>query len=164
MDKTYPSKPPMVVWSLEIKTGPFRPPDEWEETLGPQVLYLSAIGALMYLANSIRPDIAFTMNLLARHSAAPTKIHWIGVKQILRYVNGTRDLGLFFKRGPSLDVVRYTNAGYQSDPHNGRSQMGFVFLHNGIAISWTSSKQTLVTTSTNHSEIVALYEASRECV
>ena len=27
-----------------------------------------------------------------------------------------------------------------------------------------SSKQTLTATSTNHSEIIALYEASRECV
>jgi hypothetical protein len=63
----------MIVWSLEIKTDPFRPPDEEEETLGPQVPYLSAIRALMYLANSTRPDIAFVVNLLARHSAAPTK-------------------------------------------------------------------------------------------
>jgi hypothetical protein len=31
-------------------------------------------------------------------------------------------------------------------------------------MSWKSSKQTLVATSTNHSEIIALYEASRECV
>jgi ribosomal protein S24E len=79
-------------------------------------------------------------------------------------VNGIRDLGLFFKTDTSSDVVGYTDARYQSNPHNGRSQIGFVFLHNGTAISWTSSKQTLVTTSTNHSEIVALYEASRECV
>jgi hypothetical protein len=121
MDKAYPSKTPMIVRSLEIKTDPFRPLDEGEETLGHQVPYLSAIGALMYLANSTRPDIAFAVNLLARHSAAPTKRHWTGVKQILRYVNGTRDLGLFFKRGPSSDVVGYTDVGYQSDPHNGRS-------------------------------------------
>jgi hypothetical protein len=71
MDKAYPSKTPMVVQSLEIKTGPFRPLDEGEETLGPQVPYLSVVGALMYLANSTRPDIAFTVNLLARHSATP---------------------------------------------------------------------------------------------
>jgi hypothetical protein len=31
----------------------------------------------MYLANNSRPDIEFTVNLLARHSAAPTKCHWI---------------------------------------------------------------------------------------
>jgi hypothetical protein len=39
-----------------------------------------------------------------------------------------------------------------------------VFLHGGITISWKSCKQTLVATSTNHSKIIVLYEASRECV
>jgi hypothetical protein len=40
----------------------------------------------------------------------------------------------------------------------------YVFLHSGITISWKSCKQALVATSTNHSEIIALYEASHECV
>ena len=39
-----------------------------------------------------------------------------------------------------------------------------MFLHGGTAISWKSSKQTLVATSTNYSEIIALFEASCECV
>jgi hypothetical protein len=64
----------------------FRPKDEDEELLGLEVSYLSAIGALIYVANYARPDIAFAVNLLARHSAAPTKRHWIGVKNILRYL------------------------------------------------------------------------------
>jgi hypothetical protein len=38
-----------------------------------------------------------------------------------------------------------------------------VFLHGGTAISWKSTKQTLIATSIYHSEIIALYEASREC-
>jgi hypothetical protein len=50
--------------------------------LGSEYPYLSAIGALMYLANNTRPDIAFTVNLLARYSAAPTMHHWNGVKDI----------------------------------------------------------------------------------
>ena len=61
-------------------------------------------------------------------------------------------------------MLGYTDAGYLSDPHNGRSQTGFVFLQDGTTISWKSPKQTLVFASTNHSEIIALYEASRECV
>jgi hypothetical protein len=61
-------------------------------------------------------------------------------------------------------MVGYADAGYMSDPHNARSQTSFVFLCNGTAISWRSHKQTLVVTSTNHSEIIALYETSRECV
>jgi hypothetical protein len=58
----------------------FRPRDDNEEILGQNYPYLSAIGALMYLANSTRPDIAFAVNLLARYSAAPTKRHWTGIK------------------------------------------------------------------------------------
>ena len=118
----------------------------------------------MYLANCTRPDIAFAVNLLARHSADPTHRHWMGAKCILRYLNGTKDLGLFFKKNHDPNMIGYTDAGYLSDPHNGKSQTGFVFLHGGTAISWKSSKQTLTATSTNHSEIIALYEASRECV
>jgi hypothetical protein len=37
-----------------------------------------------------------------------------------------------------------------SDPHNDRSQTGFVSLCGGTTISWRSVKQTLVATSTNH--------------
>jgi len=75
MNKSYPSKTHMVVRSLDMKKDQFRPRDDGEELLGPEVPYLSAIGALMYLANSTRSDIAFPVNLLARHSAAPTKRH-----------------------------------------------------------------------------------------
>jgi len=150
MDKSYPSKTPMVVQFLDMEKDPFRPRDEDEEVLGPEVPYLSVIGALIYLANQTRPDIAFAVNLLARHSAAPTKRHWTRAKHILRYLNGTKDLGLFFQRNQDTTMIGYTDAGYLSDPYNGRSQTSFVFLYGGIAISWKSSKQTLVTTSTNH--------------
>ncbi|KAL0326547.1 UNVERIFIED_CONTAM: hypothetical protein Sangu_1732700, partial [Sesamum angustifolium] len=44
-----------------------------DEILDPEVPYLSAIGALMYLANNTRPDIAFSVNLLARYSSTPQK-------------------------------------------------------------------------------------------
>ena len=118
----------------------------------------------MYVANCTRPDITFAVNLLARHSVAPTKRHWTGVKNIFRYLQGTIDLGLFNQFDQDKSIIGYTDAGYLSDPHNARSQTGFVFLHGGTAISWKSSKQTLVATSTNHSEIIVLYEASCECV
>jgi hypothetical protein len=52
MDKAYPSKTPMVVRVLEKHTDPFRPHQEGEEVLGSEYPYLSAIGALMYLANN----------------------------------------------------------------------------------------------------------------
>jgi hypothetical protein len=166
MNKSYPSKTPKVVRSLDVEKDPFRPRDDGEELLGPEVPYLSVIGALMYIANYMKSDLAFALNLLARHSAAPNKLHWLGVKNIFRYVQGTKDLGIFFQfqRNLGSDMIGYTNGGYLFDPHNARSQTSFVFLHGGTAISWKSSKQSLVATSTNHFEIITLYEASRECV
>ena len=101
--------------------------------------------------------------MLARHSAEPTKHNWVGVKTVLRYLNGTRNLRLFYSKNQDPILLGYTDAGYLSDLHNDRSQTGFVFLQGGTTISWKSSKQTLVSTSTNHSEIIALYEASSKC-
>jgi hypothetical protein len=67
MDKAYPSKIPMIVRALEKDYDPFWPRQEGGEVLGSEYLYLSAIRALIYLANNTRYDIAFTVNLLARY-------------------------------------------------------------------------------------------------
>ena len=53
---------------LDTKTDPFRPAEEGEEILSENIPYLSAIGALVYLPNQTRPDISFTVNLLARYN------------------------------------------------------------------------------------------------
>jgi hypothetical protein len=74
----------------------------------------------------------------------------------------TIDLGLFFQRNQESDLIGYTDIGYLFDPQNGRSQTWFMFLHERIAISWKSAKQILIATSTNHLEIIILYEISRE--
>lgn len=167
MNNAHPLSTPMVVRSLDVEKDPFRPRADDDEILGPEVPYLSAIGALMYLANNTRPDIAFSVNLLARYSSAPTKRHWNGVKHILRYLRGTSDMGLYFQRHDEkkiANLVGYSDAGYLSDPHKAISQSGYLFLYGGTAISWRSTKQTLVATSSNHAELIALYETGRECV
>ena len=96
MDKTHPVSTPMIGRSLDIQKDPFRPRDVDEELLGIETPYLSAIGALLYLAQCTRPDIAFAVNLLARFSSTLTLRHWNGVKTIFRYLKGTSDLDLFF--------------------------------------------------------------------
>ncbi|XP_069145921.1 secreted RxLR effector protein 161-like [Solanum lycopersicum] len=117
MDKAHPLSTPKAVRSLEVSKDPFQPQEENEEPLGPEVPYLSAIGALMYLDYTMRPDIAFSVNLLARYSSFPTRRHWNGVKHILRYLRGTSDIGLFYTNKDSADLVGHTYAGYLSDPY-----------------------------------------------
>ncbi|KAL5538115.1 hypothetical protein UlMin_045997 [Ulmus minor] len=158
MDKANPLSTPMVVRSLNVEKDPFRPCEDNEEIVGPEVPYLSAIGALMYLANCTRPDIAFAVNLLARFSSSPTRRHWNGIKHIFRYLQGTIDLGLFYPNKSRKGLIGYTDAGHVSDPHKARSQTGYVFTCGDTAISWRSQKQTLVATSSNHAEVIALHE------
>ena len=164
MDKSHPLSSPMVVRSLKVTKDPFQPKEENEELLGPEVPYLSTIGALMYLANYTRPDIAFSVNLLARYNSAPTIRHWNGIKHILRYLHGTSDMGLFYYKAMESHLLGYADVGYLSNPHKARSQIGYIFTYENTAISWRSVKQTMVATSSNHSEILAMHEASRECI
>jgi hypothetical protein len=116
MYKAYPSKTLMVIRALEKDTNPFWPCQEGEEVFGSEYPNLSVIEALMYLTNNIRPDIAFTVNLLARYSAAPTMCHWNGVKDVLRYLRGIPDLGLFYLKNQDLSLIDYADAKYLSDP------------------------------------------------
>ena len=75
MDKTHPLNSPIVVRSLDVKNDLFHTKEDDEETLGFEVPYFSAIGALIYLMNCVRLDIAFPTNLLARYSSAPIRRH-----------------------------------------------------------------------------------------
>ena len=52
MDKSHPLSTPMIVRSLDVEKDQFRPKEENEDILGPEVPYHSVIGALMYLANN----------------------------------------------------------------------------------------------------------------
>ena len=117
MNEAHPLTSQMVVRSLDVKNDPFRPCEKGEELFGPEVLYLSAIGALMYLATCTHLDIAFSVNLLARYSYASTRRHWNGIKHILRYLKGTFDMGLFYSKESKQQLLGYTNAKYLLDPH-----------------------------------------------
>ena len=99
----------MVVRSLEVTKDLFRPKEENEELFNLEVQYLNAIDT--------RPDIAFSINLLARYSLVPTKRHWNGIKHVLRYLCGTCDMGLFYSKRLEPQFFDYADADYLSDPH-----------------------------------------------
>ena len=71
---------------------------------------------------------------------------------------------MFCQAKQDATLTGYADAGYLSDPQNAKSQTGYLFTYGGTMISWKSTKQTLTATSSNHAEIIALYEAGRECV
>eukprot|EP00253_Pinus_taeda_P016165 PITA_16165 len=60
--------------------------------------YCQLVGALMFLVNS-RPDICFAVNTLSQHMVEPHHSHWIGAKNLLRYLRGTITHGLRYTVG-----------------------------------------------------------------
>ena len=135
MDKSHPINSPIVVRSLEVNKNPFRRKEENEELFDPKVPYLNAIGALMYLANCTRPDIAFFVNLLARYSSVLTKRHWNEIKYVLQYLRGTSDVGLYYLKESKSQLIGYVYAGYLLDLYKTRSQMRYIFTYGGMIIS-----------------------------
>ena len=63
-----------------------------------------AVGALMWLVVSSRLEIANTTRAVARPTNNPTEGHKQAVLQIIKYLLGTKDLRLTFKRGSDLDL------------------------------------------------------------
>ncbi|KAK1648532.1 hypothetical protein QYE76_066337 [Lolium multiflorum] len=70
--------------------------------------------------------------------------------------------GLVKKKKEELVVTSYTDASWNTDPDDSKSQSGYVFILNGAAVSWSSSKQ--VAKSSTESEYIAASEASSEAV
>ena len=127
--------------------------DEAGEKVDP-TLYKQMVGSLMYLTAS-RPDLMFVVCLLSRFMASPTQLHLGVAKRVLRYLKGTLECGIWYRRGAMSDLVAYTDSDYASDIDDSKSTSGYVFLMSGGAVAWSSRKQPIVTLSTTEAEYVA---------
>ncbi|GJR06490.1 hypothetical protein Tco_0529474 [Tanacetum coccineum] len=113
-----------------------------------------------------RPDVAFAQNLTSRFQQNPGELHWTAVKNILKYLRNTKDMFLVYGGNPSteLRVECYCDAGFETDRDDTKSQTGYVFVLNGGAVDWKSSKQSTIAMSATESEYIAASEAAMEAV
>ncbi|KAJ9545830.1 hypothetical protein OSB04_025537 [Centaurea solstitialis] len=87
------------------------------------------------------------------------------VKNILKYMRRTKDMFLVFGGSEDeISVTGYSDASFQTDRDDFRSQSGYVFTLNGGAISWKSSKQDTIADSTTEAEYIAASDAAKEAV
>ncbi|KAK8957861.1 hypothetical protein KSP39_PZI000571 [Platanthera zijinensis] len=126
--------------------------------------YPSAIGSIMYAMLCTRPDVAYPISTTSRFQANPGLAHWTAVKNILKYLKRTKDSFLIYGGDQELVVSGYTDASFQTDRDDSKSQTGFVYLLNGGAVSWKSSKQDTTADSVTEAEYLAAGEAAKEGV
>ena len=126
--------------------------------------YRQAIGSLMYLMVTTRPDIAFAIGKLSQFSQDPRHHDWMAVKRVLRYINGTRNFGILYNGSKDLEIDGFADADWAGCKLTRKSTSGAVFLLAGGAISWRSKKQTCVVTSTCEAEYIAACLAVKESI
>jgi hypothetical protein len=127
-----------------------------------KVPYQEAIGSLMYAAIATRPDITFAVSVLSQFLDNLGEAHWEGVKRIFRYLAGIKDCALTYGE-ERHDLIGYTDTDGASQPHC-RAILGYTFLIDRGAVSWSLKKQELITLSTAEVEYVAATHATKECI
>jgi len=105
------------------------------------------IGSLLYLTTS-RPDILFSVCLCARFQSDPRESHLTAVKRIFRYLNGTTNLGLLYRKSLDYKLVGFCDADFACDRIERRSTSGNCQFLGKNLISWSSKRQATIAMST----------------
>ncbi|KAG2801907.1 hypothetical protein PC113_g24545 [Phytophthora cactorum] len=90
--------------------------------------FREAVGALMHLMTATRPDIAYAVGYVSRFMENPQEEHWVAVKRIFRYLQGTKTHGICFKPGNKIDFRGYSDADWAGDLADRKSTSGYTFM------------------------------------
>ena len=124
------------------------------ETKVDNTIYKQTVESLMYLT-ATRPNIMHVVSVISRYMVCPTEIHLLAAKIIFRYLQGTKEFRLFYKKGEKSDLHGFTDSDYVGDLKDRKSTFGYVFMIGTGVVSWSSKKQPIVTLSTTKAEFVS---------
>ncbi len=100
---------------------------------------------------------------LSQYISDPANFHRKAVKHLIRYLRSSAALRLRY--GPGQDaIIGYSDADYAADRSDRKSTLGYVFTFAGGAISWRSTKQRSVATSTTEAEYVAISTSAKHAL
>ncbi|CAM8900799.1 unnamed protein product [Rhodiola kirilowii] len=141
------------------------PVNETDKQKMSKIPYDMAVGSLMYAMLCTRPDIAFAVSVLSRYRSNPGEKHWFAMKYLLKYIAGTKDLGLVYtdyEKEPEL--IGYVDPDFASNKDTRKSITSFFFTWGGCCISWKSQQQSIVALSSTEAEYIAATEACKEAI
>lgn len=129
-----------------------------------EVPYQQAVGALLFIAQATRPDIAFAVNVASRFNNSHTIVEWKFVKRIMRYLKFTQNKRLSFTFRSNYDVIAYSDSDYATNKIDRKSTTGYIVMLAGAAINWRSTKQKIITLSSTEAELVAMTAAMQDLI
>lgn len=126
--------------------------------------YREAVGSLLYCSNKTRPDVCFAVNYESRFLENPSDKDVANVKRTMRYLKGSKEVGIRYSSDCSDDIVAYCDASYGDDTETRKSTTGYVIVYGGGAVAWCSKKQPVIALSSTEAEFIAASECAKEIV
>ncbi|MBW0460452.1 hypothetical protein O181_000167 [Austropuccinia psidii MF-1] len=123
--------------------------------------YRASVGSLNYLTQCTQPDISYVVGHLSQFLEKPNITHWNCFKRILRYLKGTKDLGINYHKSDNDNIIGYSDTSWEEDL-NRRSWSGYVFMYEEVIVSWRSKKLGGVSASSTEAEFRAYLAAFHE--
>ena len=139
--------------------------------------YLETVGSLLHISQCTRPDIAYAVGSLARHSTTLGKQHIRAAKRCVQYLYNTRELCIRYSADHDINDVNepevyeagrrpeaFADADYAGESNTRKSTSGGIIFLNGGPITWSSKLQKIVAQSTAEAEIISATEITKEIV
>ncbi|GKA61488.1 ribonuclease H-like domain-containing protein [Tanacetum coccineum] len=141
-----------------VNCNPSQTPVDTDSKLGPDgvpvqdpTLYRSLAGGLQYLTFT-HPDLSYAVQHVCLYMHDPRESHFVALKRIMRYVQGTLELGLQLYASATTSLVGYTDADWAGCPSTRRSTSGYcVFLGDNL-LSWSAKRQHTISRSSAEAE------------
>ncbi|GJT30402.1 ribonuclease H-like domain, reverse transcriptase, RNA-dependent DNA polymerase [Tanacetum coccineum] len=134
-----------------------------EGTMVNSTEYRSLIGCLRYLLHT-RPDLSYSVGLLSRFMQEPREQHMKAIRQVLRYVKGTKDYGITYKHNGGDKIHGFSDSSYGVNTQEGKGTTGIIFYYGESPISWSTQKQATVALSSCESEFIAATTAATQAL
>lgn len=96
----------------------------------------------------------FTASLLSRLMQSPSQTYYGAAKRVLRYLNGTANLGIWFRPAENACLKGYVDSDWADCTDDSKTTIGYLFTLGSGTFSWSSKKQ-VVAQSTAEAEYVA---------
>ncbi|KAJ9539076.1 LOW QUALITY PROTEIN: hypothetical protein OSB04_031809 [Centaurea solstitialis] len=108
--------------------------------------------SIIVLLTTQRPDL---IGLLSRFMQEPQEQHMKAIKQVLRYIKGTKDYGITYGHEGGNRIQGYSDSSYGVNTQEGKRATGIVFYFGNSPISWSTQKQGTIALSSCDSEFIA---------
>jgi hypothetical protein len=130
------------------------------------VEYQRYVGSILYLAVKTRPDIAYPIQRCAKYASNPAKEHFLAVDDIFAYLHNCPEEGILYNCSNIKELILkiYCDSDWASCLDTRRSVTGYITMLANNTISWNSTLQKTVATSTTEAEYMALADACKEAL